>query len=202
MDGLRAIRLAARDLWEESSLLVLAGLVGGVLSLLVLSLPFVLAAHYAAAARIAEDQVTTLRSWFEEGWASVGFHYQWFLLLILVSLLPLSGILFYGRFATAWALPLRWFCVLFLTIWLLPQPFVPALYWQQEDRRLRTALRNAFVLTATDPLSVMLFWVVVLAIGATLAYFIWPMLLLLPGVAAVFSTRILWLKISPSRPTA
>lgn len=198
MDGLRALRLVARDLWEESSLLLLAGLVGGVLSLLVLPLPFVLAAHYATAARISEDRVATSRTWFGEGWANARFFYGWFLILLLLVMVLLSGVLFYGRFATPWATVLRWLCILFLAIWLLPQPLVPALYWRQADRRLRTALRNAYVITARDPLSLMVLWVVLLLLGGAIAYFMWPVLLLLSIFVALFSTRLLQLKLPPS----
>jgi hypothetical protein len=199
MDGLRAIPLVAHDLWEEFALLALVGVVGGLLSLLLLPLPFVIAAHYATAARIAEQRVGSLSTWFSEGWSHARFFYQWFLLLLLVGLVLGSGVWFYGRLATAWALPLRWFAILCLVIWLLPQPFVPALYWQQVDRRLSTALRNAFVLTAHDPLSPLLLWLIVILLSFLLSYFAWPLLLLTSILAAVFTTRTLQLKLpSPS----
>jgi hypothetical protein len=180
--------------------MLLVGLAGGVLSLLVLPVPFVLAAHYATASRISEDRVATLRTWFEEGLANARFFYGWALVLLLLGVVLLSGILYYGRFATPWSLLLRWLCILFLTIWLLPQPLVAALYWQQEDRRLRTALRNAFVITAGDPLSILVFWSVLLLIGGAIAYYIWPVLLLLSLLAAVFSTNILQLKLPSTFP--
>jgi hypothetical protein len=200
MDGLRALRLVAHDLWEESSLLLLVGLAGGVLSLLILPIPFVLAAHYATAARISEDRVATFRTWLEEGWANARFFYGWVLLFLLLGVPLLSGILFYSRLAAPWSIMLRWLCILFLTIWLLPQPLVAALYWQQEDRRLRTALRNAFVITASDPLSVLVLWIVSLVVGGVIAYYVWPLLLLLPLLAAVFSTNVLKLKLPSTFP--
>ncbi len=196
MDGLQALRLVARDLWEEASLLLLVGLIGALLSLLILPLPFVLAAHYATAARISEDRVVSLSSWFSEGWANARFYYAWVVVLGLVAAVFVSAILFYGRITAPWAMVLRWLCAVFLAIWLFPQPYVPALYWQQEDRRLRTALRNAFLITGRDPFSQLIWWILLLLLGGLMAYYIWPLLLILPVLAAVYATRVLQLKVS------
>lgn len=196
MDGLQALRLVVRDVWEESSLLLLVGVIGLLFSLLVLPLPFVLAAHYATAARISEERVVSLSSWFAEGWANARFFYVWVVVLALIAAILLTAIIFYGRLATSWSLVLRWFCAVLLAIWLFPQPYVPAFYWQQADRRLQTALRNAFLVTGRDPLSMLVWWIIFLLLGGFFAYFIWPLLLILPVLAAVFSTRLLQLKLA------
>lgn len=195
LDGLQALRLTALDFWEESSIALGTGLVGGALSLLLLPLPFVLAAHYGVADRISEERVVTWRVWLQRGRRHAPFFYKWALLVILISVIFSGNVLFYRRLDTWWATALSWIAAGLLFLWLLPQPLVPALYFRQADRRLRVALRNAAVLAFSDPLSTIVLWLALLALAIPLGYIAWPLLLLLQFLMALLSTRLVWLRL-------
>lgn len=195
LDGIRAVRLMALDFWEDSFIALTTGLVGGMLSLLLLPLPFVLAAHYAAADRISEERIVTWRIWLQCGRKHAPFFYKWTLLVVLVALIFSGNIAFYQRLDASWAAILSWIAVTLLLLWLLPQPFVPALYFRQADRRLRVALRNAAVLTLSDPVSAIVLWATLLVLAIPLGYVAWPLLFLLQVFMAILSTRIVRLRL-------
>jgi hypothetical protein len=189
MDGLRALRLTALDFWEESFIILGTGLVGGLLSLLLLPIPFVLAAHYGIADRLSDERVISWRAWLEGGRAHALFFYKWFLLAVFVSVVFLGNVVFYSRFDASWAPVMRLVALSLLLLWLLPQPFVPALYYRQSDSRLLTALRNAAILAFTDPFSALVVWLAALALAIPLNYIAWPFLLLLQVFVPFLSTR-------------
>jgi hypothetical protein len=195
MNGLQAARLALADFWEESALLIGLGLLGGLLSLLLLPLPFVLAAHYGTADRIASQLVVSGRTWLRCGREHARFFYGWALLVLVVSIVLLGNFLFYQRFDSWWATPMRWLMGSLLALWLLPQPLVPALYIQQVDRRLRTALRNAVVVCLQDPVAVIILWLALLLVTLPLAYVAIPLVLLLQPLVAAISTRLIYLEL-------
>jgi hypothetical protein len=199
MRAWEALQLAAGDLWDDSWLLVVLGLVGGLLSLLVLPLPFVLAAHYGTVERLTENRVISVRDWLENGRAHAPFFYKWAALVLVVSALFWSNFFFYAQYEAAWATTVSGLTVGLWVVWLLPQPLVPALYFWQEDRRVRVALRNAGVIALSDPLSVLLMWGTALLLGVMLGYFRWQLLLLIPMWMALFSTRIIWLRLKDTR---
>ena len=195
LDGIRALRLTALDLWEDSFTVLGTGLLGGMLSLLLLPLPFVLAGHYGVADRISEQRIVTGRIWFQCGRKHAPFFYKWMLLVALVSVILLGNIAFYQRLDASWTTIVSWLMMSLLFLWLLPQPLVPALYFRQTDRRLRVALRNAAVMTLTDPLSIIVLWLALLVLAIPLGYIAWPLLLLLQVIMALLGTRIVWLRL-------
>ncbi|MDQ4077994.1 MAG: hypothetical protein M3220_17320 [Chloroflexota bacterium] len=199
MNAFRALRFAAIDLWEESLVLLMVGLLGGLAALLVLPLPFVLAAHYGVAERIPEHRVIGWRVWFRCGREHARFFYKWVLLLFVVSAVLLTSAYFYIQLGSEAATILGSITGGILLLWWLPQPFVPALYLKQEDRRLRIALRNATVLALRDPLSPILLWFSALLLAIPLGYVAWPLLLLLLVWLALVSTRAVWLHLKRPR---
>lgn len=190
MSGLEALRRTLSDIWDEALLILLAGLLGGLLSLLIIPIPFVLCAHYSMALRVAEQRVTRLRDWFDLGRAHLRFFVLWSMLAFGVTLVLAGNVLFYLRLEAQWAWVLAYAIVGLLFTWVLPQPFVPAFYLQQTDvgaaRGLHTALRNTVVLLVTEPFSVLLLWAGTALLALPLAYLAWPLLpALLPFMALV-----------------
>jgi hypothetical protein len=202
VNGLRSLRLFAADLWEESLLFLTAGFLGGVASLLIVPLPFVLAGHYGTAARVADERAVQWADWWAEARLNALFCARWLLLVALVGGALLANLLFYQGIEAGWSRFSRWLSIALLFAWLLPQPFVPALYLRQSDRRLRIALCNAAVLTLADPFSALVVWLAILLLALPLGYTAWPMLLALPVFMAVLSTRLvdLWLRDYPTSP--
>lgn len=188
--ALQALRQALSDLWHESLFIVVTGLLGGFFGLVLLTIPLVLSAHYHAMLRLSEQRVVSVRDWLRLGYRELRFFTAWTLLVLLVAVILIISSLFYLQLGAAWSTPLGWVMVgLFLT-WILPQPFVPAFYLQQEDRRLSVALRNTAALLATDPLSIVVLWLAIAFLALPVAYFAWPMLPALIPLLALISIRI------------
>ncbi len=190
MYAIGALRQALSDLWEESLFIIVSGLLGGLFSILVLTIPLVFAAHYNAALRISERRVVSIRDWFRLSRENLRFFVAWALLAILIAVMLAGNVLFYMQLNVEWARLLAWAMGGLLITWVLPQPFVPAFYLQQTDRRLRTALRNTAVLMVTDPLSIVVLWVSAAVLAVPIGYFAWPLLPALMPFIALVSTRI------------
>jgi hypothetical protein len=200
VNGLRSLRLALTDFWEESLLLLTAGFLGGIASLLILPLPFVLAGHYGVAARVTDERAVKWADWWASARDNATFFYKWLFFVALVAAVFVANLAFFQATEAAWSTLLRWLSAAFLFVWLLPQPFVAALYLRQTDRRLRVALRNAAVLTIADPFSALIVWLATLLLWLPLGYIAWPTLLVLPIFMVMTSTRLvdLWLRDFPT----
>jgi hypothetical protein len=188
--ALGALRRALSDLWDEALLVIVIGLLGGLFSLPILTIPLVLAAHYNAALRISEQRVVSIRDWFRLSREHLRFFVMWALLATLVGVILAGNVLFYLRLGPEWARLLAWSIAGLFFTWILPQPFVPAFYLQQTDRRLRTALHNTMVLIVTDPSSIVVLWLSAAVLAVPLAYFAWPLLPALMPFIVLVSTRI------------
>lgn len=190
MSVMDALRRTLSDLWDESLLIIAVGVLGGLISLVVIPIPFVLAAHYGMALRISERRVVSVRDWFGLGREHLRFFVLWSVLAAVVTVVLAGNVLFYLRLEVEWAWMLAYAIVGLLLTWVLPQPFVPAFYLQQTDRRLRTALRNTIVLLVTEPLSILLLWLGTALLAIPLAYLAWPLLPALLPVMALVSTHV------------
>jgi hypothetical protein len=189
--ALGALRRSVADIWDEFLFLALSGLAGGLLSLLVVTIPLALAAHYGATLAISEQNVVSLRRWLAYGRQELRFFAKWFLLAFFVGLVLASNILFYLQFEAVWSSLVAALMAGLLLVWVLPQPFAPAFYLRQKsDRRLRTALRNAALLVAADPLSAIIYWLSVALVAVPLALTAWPLLPLVAPPAALVSNRL------------
>lgn len=195
MIGLRALRLTVQDFWAEAAFITSSGLLGGLLSLLILPLPFVLAGHYGSAAQISEGSAGSWRTWFASGREHAGFFYKWVLLVAVITVGFVGNLVYYARFDAQWAAVLRGLMLSLMVLWLFPQPLVPALYLRQSDRRLRTAMRNAYVVCLTEPGTVIVLWAAILLLALPLLYFATPLLLLVQLFIPFVSTQIVALKL-------
>jgi hypothetical protein len=190
MDALRALRQALVDFWDESLFIVTTGFVGSLLSLFVIPIPFVLSAHYAATLAISEQRVVTFRDWLRLGRAELRFFILWALLVVFVAAVLLSNILFYARFDAAWSSAVSAIMTGLLITWLLPQPFAPAFYLRQSDRRLRVAVRNAAVFMARAPVSLLVFWISSALVVVPVVYYAWVLLPVVLPFFALLSNRL------------
>lgn len=190
MYALRALRQALVDLWDESLFIVLTGVVGGLLSLFIIPIPFVLSAHYSATLAISEQRSVAFRDWFRRGRQELRFFVRWSLLVFFVAAVLVVNILFYLRFGAAWSRALSAVMAGLLLTWLLPQPFVPAFYLQQREPGVRAALRSAAIFMATDTPSLVVFWLCSALLIVPLFYVAWVLLPAVVPLTALFSNRI------------
>ncbi len=190
MAGIEALRQTLGDIWEESFLIILSGLLGALLSLLIIPIPFVLGAHYQMALRLSEKRVTSLRSWLSLGRQHWRFFLFWSVSALGIAIVLVGNAIFYLGLEAEWVWIVGYIFLGLLLTWLLPQPFVPAFYLRQEDRRLRTALRNTAVLLVHEPFSMIMLWAGLALLALPLAYFAWPLLPALIPVMALISTHV------------
>ncbi|HSM58365.1 MAG TPA: hypothetical protein VK879_19580 [Candidatus Sulfomarinibacteraceae bacterium] len=191
MYKVRALRLALTDLWEELLLVVVTGVLGALLGALLLPLPFVVATHYHLARRVSRRRVVSWRELPALARSNLRFFALWTALVVLVSLVLMGNIFFYLSIGAVWSQMAAWVMVGLLFTWLVPQPFVPALYLQAPEQSVRSALRRAAVFVTMDPLAPLTLLLAVALPAVPLAYYAWPLLgILLPFMALVVTRMV------------
>jgi len=186
-DTFRVFWEALKDFWDELFLLALMNIVTVLLAIPVVTLPPALAGLWNTANRVAQGRAIGWSDYF------AGFrHYFWkawglALLNILVAIIVLTNIRFYTAGNAPFAINptvslwIRAFWVAVGFLWLILQMYPMALLLEQEDQRLRVALRNTGVLFIANP-------------GFTLVL---ALLLLIVGVISTF-LPMLWFLVTPA----
>lgn len=150
--ALRAFWGALKDFWDELFLLMLMNIVTVLLLIPVVTFPPALAGLWSAANLVAQgraigwsDYFQAFRRYFWKAWGLA-------LLNVLVGIILLANVLFYAPANVPFEISPTvsfWIQALFLGVtfvWLIIQLYPLALLLEQEDQRLRVALRNAAVL--------------------------------------------------------
>jgi uncharacterized membrane protein YesL len=150
--ALRAFWGALKDFWDELFLLMLMNIVTVLLLIPVVTFPPALAGLWSAANLVAKgraigwsDYFEAFRRYFWKAWGLA-------LLNVLVEIILLANILFYAPANVPFEISPTvsfWIQALFLGVafvWMIIQLYPMALLLEQEDQRLRVALRNAAVL--------------------------------------------------------
>lgn len=197
MTGIRALWEATLDMWEELFSIFLYSIIGGLMSLLILPIPFVLAAHYGVAQRIVQARVISWRDWFALGREHWEFFYKWGALVGFTVILIIIDVRFYGNADIPGAQIFQQVLVGLFILWAVMQPFVPAFYFEQEDKSLRMALRNGAVVAFTDPISTVVMWLVAIVLTALVYYlFAWPLVAVVPVYMALMATHIVKMRLA------
>ncbi len=148
---------ALKDFWDEMFLLLLMNIVTVLLVIPVVTFPPALAGLWNVANLVAGGRTIGWRDYFE------GFRrYFWkawglALLNILVAVVVLTNFWFYApgnapfEINPTVILWIRAFFVAAAFLWLVVQMYPMALLLEQEDQRLRMALRNGAVLFIANP---------------------------------------------------
>lgn len=192
----RALRLALVDVWDESLLIVVTGVLGALLGVLLLPLPFVFSAHYEVAHRVSQRRAIAWRQLPELTRSHLRFFVGWTALFLFVTLVLVANVLFYLNIGATWSRLAAYVMVGFLITWFAPQPFVPALFLQQPEQGLRAALRRAAIFVTMDPFAPAVLLLSLALLAAPLAYFAWPLLGILLPFMALVSTRMVQLYIA------
>lgn len=202
MNALRALRLAFVDLYDELLVLMGAGILGGVLSLLIIPLPLVLGGHYGALRRAAQGRIVSFGDWLSGARAHAGYFYKWVLVAVGVGTVLGLNVPFYWRMGTALGQLAGGVAVGIFFLWLLPQPYAPALYLQQPELGLRETLRDAAVVAFLDPIATLVMWLATALLGAILWWMAPPLILPLPLFTAAFATRIVMMRLEAEEEEA
>ncbi|MCX7681354.1 MAG: DUF624 domain-containing protein [Anaerolineae bacterium] len=186
VEFLRVLWGAVKDFWEELLLLVLMNLLTVLFAFPVVTFPPALAGLWNVGNLVAKGKGIHWSDYFD------GFrHYFWkSLKLALLNVLVLVIVYTNIRFYTPEVAPFKisrevsaWISVFFtLTglIWLMIQMYPMALLLEQEDERVRIALRNAAFLTGLKPGFTLLLFVTLVLIGivSLLLPILWPLVTL------------------------
>ncbi len=148
---------ALKDFWDELFLLALMNVVTVLLAIPVVTLPPALAGLWNVANRVAQGKATGWSDYFE------GFRrYFWkawglALLNILVVIIVITNLWFYTpanapfEIHPTLGLWMRALWIAVALLWLALQMYPLALLLEQEDQRLRVALRNTAVIFIANP---------------------------------------------------
>jgi uncharacterized membrane protein YesL len=199
---------ALKDFWDELFLLVLMNIVTALLAIPVVTLPPALAGLWHVANQVADwraihwsDYFEGFRRYFWKAWGLA-------LLNILVGFIVLTNLWFYApgnvpfELSSTLSTWIRAFFVAMALLWLTIQVYLLALLLEQEDQRLRVALRNAAVLLVASP-GFTLVLVLLLLIVAVISTFI-PVLWFLatPALFAVVCNKAVLYLLEPYRERA
>jgi len=155
--GFRVFWEALKEFWDELFLLMLMNVVTVLLVIPVVTFPPALAGLWGAANLVAKGRAIHWSDYFE------GFRrYFWkawglALLNILVAVILFTNIRFYTPANVPFDISpsvSQWIQAFFVgmaLLWVIVQMYPLALLFEQEDQRLRVALRNAAVLLITNP---------------------------------------------------
>jgi uncharacterized membrane protein YesL len=154
--ALRTFWGALRDFWDELFLLALMNVVTVLLLIPVVTFPPALAGLWSVANLVAKGRAIGWRDYFKA--FRRYFLKAWGLALLngLVGIILVANILFYAPANVPFEISPTlsfWIQALFLGVafvWLIVQLYPMALLLEQEDQRLRVALRNAAVLFAAN----------------------------------------------------
>ncbi len=190
-DTLQVVRRAFIDLWDHLFLVVFCSLVWLFLFLLIIPGPPATLALFDMAERIARrehllefrDYLRSVRARFGVGWRWAAINIPVLAILVIdISAIP-------RMFSPSVAVPVQWFFIVALALWLVVNWYALAFLFQQKEMSVRQALRNGAVLLLQHPL-----FAFVLAIIT--AILLWLSLILIivnllfgPMVVALISTH-------------
>lgn len=205
---LRVVWEALKDLWDELFRLMLMNVVTVLLVIPVVTFPPALAGLWSAANRVAKgravdwsDYFGGFRRYFWKAWGLA-------LLNILVAIIVFTNVRFYTPDTVPFDISSNlsvWIRAVFVGtafLWLLVQLYLMALLLEQEDQRLRVALRNAAVLVIAHPGFTMVLAVLLLIVAALSTAFPALWFLVTLALFAVVSNKAVLHLLEPYREQA
>ena len=185
-DVFRVFWEAIKDWWDELFLLLLMNIVTTLLLIPIVTFPPALAGLWNAGNRVAQGKVASWADYFE------GFRRYFFkawglaLLNILVMVIVVTNVRFYAPDVAPFEINSTlsaWIGGFFIAagfLWLVLQLYPMAALLEQEDQRLRVALRNSVVFFITNPgfTIVLALLLLLIAIVSTLLTIPWVLITL------------------------
>lgn len=151
MNARRLIWNSLVDAYYESVPLIVTNVLWVILTLPVITAPPAAAGLYYATNQLAQQKSVTWRTFFEGFRAHFWLGWRWGLVNLLVFAILGFNFWFYGRGETSWGVWLQGAFLGMMVLWGLLQLYTFPLLLEQQDRRMRTALRNSLVLFLRYP---------------------------------------------------
>jgi uncharacterized membrane protein YesL len=147
----RVIWEGLQDAFDSMAELVIVNFLWVLLTIPVLTAPASLAGAYYMTNLLAHRKPVTWRTFFEGFRQFFWLSWGWALSNLLVAFVIYSNYVFYRRFNGSWVAYVQGIVLGLGILWLVLQMYVFPLLIEQEDRRLRIALRNSFILLVSNP---------------------------------------------------
>ena len=164
--NIRVIWEGLQDAFDSMAELVIANFLWALLTIPILTAPASLAGAYYMTNLLAHRKPVSWRTFFEGFRRFFWLSWGWALANLLVAFVIYSNYVFYQRFGGSWVAYVQGIVLGVGILWLVLQVYVFPLLIEQEDRRLRIALRNSFVLLVSNPgLALILIVLLVLVAG-------------------------------------
>ncbi len=155
-----------QDAFDSMAELVIVNVLWLLLTIPILTAPASLAGAYYMTNLLAHRKPVSWRTFFEGFRQFFWLSWRWALANLLAALLVYSNFVFYGRFEGSWVVFMQGIALGIGILWLGLQMYVFPLLIEQEDRRLRVALKNSLVLLIGSPgLALLLFIFLTLVAG-------------------------------------
>ncbi len=204
-DNLGVLWEAMKNFWDELFLLMLMNVVTVLLSVPVLTFPPALAGLWNVANRAARGRAIHWRDYWDGLRRYAWLAWRLALLNLLVTLVLLTNLRFYTPGIAPFDLHptlsvwIRGVVLCLLFLWSLVQIYPLALLLEQEDRRLRVALRNAGVLFVTNPLFTLAVGLLLLVAAVVSTVLILPWFLVTPAFFAIVCNQVVLHLLKPHR---
>jgi uncharacterized membrane protein YesL len=153
-NALQVIRRSIVDLWDHVFLVVFCSLVWLFMALLIIPGPPATLALFDMADRMARrEHLLEFRDYLRAVRARFGVGWRWAAVNIPVLAILLIDIYAIPRmFSASVAVPVQWFFIVALALWLVVNWYALAFLFQQKEVSVRQALRNGAVLLLQHPL--------------------------------------------------
>jgi hypothetical protein len=201
----RVVWAATKDFWDELFLLVLMNVVTVLLIIPVVTFPPALAGLWNAANIVAQGRTIHWSDYFE-GFRRY-FWRAWLLALlnILVAVIVATNTWFYRPEVAPFEINptlSTWIGGMFVgmgVLWTALQMYVWAVLLEQEDQRLRLALRNAVILFIANPGFTIVLFLLLLAVAAASCLVVLPWILVTLAFFAVVCNKVVIHLLEPFR---
>lgn len=191
VEGFRVIIKSLKDIWGEMFMLVLMNLFTLLCQLVIIPGPPAMAALYAMCNRVANDYAISwdnyfdaFKKYFKKSWIYAVFS------IVITALLVVNFIWYGQQFGDQpWAAWVQgaWLAATFF--WLVINFYTYPFLMEQEDKRLRVALRNAALVAGANPLFTLII-IIIVGVLMVISIVITPVFVLLGfAIYALFGSE-------------
>lgn len=162
--ALRVVGRAFREAWESLVLLAVLNLAWLGMSVLIVFFPPATAALFEATREIARGHRPSVLDLLDGVWRHFWRAWAWALINVVMGMIVVVSMGFYGALGTPWAGPVQGAVVVLAVLWLVAQMLFWPYVFAQEQPGLGQAFRNALLTVLAAPLFALTIGVIVLAL--------------------------------------